>query len=195
MTGKSSYGPLALFDISPSGAQTFAATVAKILQSNLRECTVEKFPDGETDIQIPGSVRGRDVFVFQSHVRPQGERLYELMNFVDAVKTGGSARRVTVVMPYLFGQRGERRTRPRQPVPAAVTAKSLYANGADNILAVCVHTTVIGTIYNTTNLRFENFEFEHLVANYVLNHATDSSVVIASPDVGGPFVLKKSAVF
>ena len=180
----SPYGPLALFDISPPEARYFAQNVVKILGTNLEHVDVKKFADGETDIDIKNSVRGKDVFVFQSYVPPLGERMYELENFLDAVKMGGSASRVNVVLPYLFGSRGERRTRPRQSVPTIVAAKDLYSHGAQKVVTVCVHTTAIGSIFNTAGLGFENLEFEHLVANYILNHAA-GAIVIASPDVGG----------
>lgn len=179
------YGSLALFDVSPPEAHSFAYNVGQVLCNQLKNVEVRKFADGETDIDIPRSVRGKDVYVFQSYIPPLGERLYELENFLDAVTMGGSARRVTVVLPYLFGSRGERRTKPRQSVPTLVVAKNLHNHGASRVVTVCVHTTAIGSIYNAVGLGFENLEFEHLAVNYILNHAGEQPIVIGSPDVGG----------
>ncbi len=180
-------GRPALFDISPGVEKdeySFASNVAHILGRDLEPVQVTKFRDSETDIHIRNSVRGRDVFVFQSYIPPVGERLHELYNFLDAVTDGGNAGRVTAVLPHLFGSRGERQTRPRQSTPTKVVARNLSANGADKVVTVCVHATTISTIYNTAGIKFENLEFEHLAANYILNTAK-GRVCIASPDAGG----------
>jgi len=177
------YGPLAIFDISPSVGRSFAQNVCNILGVPLQQINVDKFRDGETDIKITESVRGKDVYVFQSYIPPLGERLYELQNFLDAVTSGGSASRVTVVFPYTFGSRGERRTKARQPIPTLVVARALKENGAKKVLTVGIHTTTIGSTYNAVGIEFEHLEFEHLAANYILNTA-EGNVVIAAPDVG-----------
>ena len=187
------YGELAIFDVSPPGYTEFSNNVCKILRTFLKDLEVKKFKDGDTDLLIKESVRGKDVYVFQSYVGPIGERLYELENFLDAVKAGGSARRITVVLPFAFGGRGERRTRARQPVPTVVIAKNLHANGADQVLTVGVHTTTIGSIYNAIGLGFENLEFEYVAAEYIVTQVRvhPENVVIAAADVGGANRSKK----
>lgn len=185
-------GPLAVFDVSPGDGLKFSDCVCKILVekkiiSKKDDCSVKKFKDKETDIEIDESVRGKDIYVFQNYIDPLGERLHELYYFLDAVKTGGCANRVNVVFPFLLGSRGERRTRARQPVPTLVIARNLKANGVDNVLTVCVHTPSVCTVYNAVGsdgIHFENLEFEYIVANYLINNAKDNSVV-ASPDAGG----------
>ena len=184
------YGELAIFDVSPPGYCSFSNNVCKILRTFPKELELKKFKDGDTDIQIKESVRGKDVYVFQSYVGPLGERLYELNNFLDAVKAGGSARRVTVVMPCAFGARGERRTRARQPVPTIVIAKMLKANGADQVLTVGIHTTTIGSIYNAIGLGFENLEFEYISAEYIINRLNEN-VIVGAADIGGANRAKK----
>jgi len=148
---------------------------------------VRKFPDGETDISIPASVRDRDVFVFQSYIPPLGERILELGYFIDACKGGGDAHRVTVATPYLFGQRGERRTKPRQPLPALVFARMIDSNGGDHVLTICEHAQSLGSIYSALELGYDPLSFELLVANYILNDAQQrgtDEIVIGTPDIG-----------
>ncbi len=188
------YGELAIFDVSPPEYTQFSKNVCRILRTFLQDIEIKKFKDGDTDIILKESVRGKDVYVFLSYISPLGERLYELNNFLDAVKAGGSARRVTVVMPCAFGARGERRTRARQPVPTIVIAKMLKANGADEVLTVGVHTTTIGSIYNAIGLGFENLEFEYICAEYIITHCNknfNETVVVGAADVGGANRAKK----
>lgn len=178
------YGKLAIFDISPIECQEFSNNVCRILQTSLRKCKVEKFKDGDTDINIEESVRGTDIFVLQSYVPPQGERLYELSLFLDAVNAGGSASRTNVVFPYTFGSRGERRTRARQPVPTIAVAKKLKSYCVDTVITVGIHTTAIGSIYNALDLSFENLEFEYVAANFIIPRIKENTV-LGSADVGG----------
>jgi len=177
------FSKLRIFDISPSHKE-FSQNVCKILGVQLGNVEVGKFRDGDTDLNINESVRGNDIFVFQSYVPPIGERLYELNQFIDAAHSGGYAKRVVAVLPFLFGSRGERRTRARQSVPALVVARNLKENGAWGVLTAGVHTRVNATIYNALNLGFENLDLEYLAANYIINHY-QGKVAIASPDAGG----------
>jgi ribose-phosphate pyrophosphokinase len=183
---------LEVFDISPEGSSDFGNRVCEILiQKKVidkkSECSIIKFKDTETDITVSKSVRGKDIYVFQSYTPPLGERLHELYYFLDAVSSAG-AKRVNVVLPFLFGARGERRTRARQPVPSLVIAKNLRANGANNVITVDVHTKAVCSIYNACNLCFENLDFEYVVGNFLINNISQSdskNVVLASPDSGG----------
>ena len=179
------YGDIAIYDVSPQEARGFSKKVAELLGVSYNDYPdlVTKFKDGETDIKIKDSVRGKDVFVFQSYIPPIGERLYELELFLDAAKAGGAANRVTVVMPYCLGQRGERRTRARQPVPVLTIARNLKTNGADKILTVGIHAAAVGSIFNACGLGFEYLEDEYLVANYIIQRKLHDST-IATPDVG-----------
>jgi ribose-phosphate pyrophosphokinase len=187
------YGRLVVFDASPEEHQDFTKNVCKFLNINLSPCKIEKFKDGETNIVIDESVRGADVFVFQSYIPPIGERKYELELLLDAIIHGGGASRVHVVFPFLFGSRGERRTRARQPVPTLVIAKSMRGRGVQGIITMDVHATVIGSLYNALQLNFENLQFEFIAANLLLENGLDVSqdVVLGSVDIGGAKKLKK----
>ena len=179
------YGDLIIFDVSPKEHQGFSKKVCEILGVKLGDCEVKKFKDGESDIEINDSVRGKNVFVFQSYVPPIGERKYELELFMDAAGVGGCANRINVVMPYLFGQRGERQTRARQPVPAGVVAKDLMGQ-ASSVLTIDVHTKGIQTVYNVLGIRFEHLEFSYVATNIIMQRLKENTdVVIGTVDVGG----------
>ncbi len=185
----SNYGKIAIVDVSQD--QEFSSKVAKLVGVSPHKTIVDKFKDGETNIQIAESVRGRDVYIFQSYTTPIGERLYELLNGISATQSGGDASRITVVMPYCFGMRGERPTGPRQSTQAVVVARTLYAMGVDKIITVGLHTESIGSIMlaiGERGVKVEHLSFDPLAANYIINTAKEHNlrnIVIASPDAGG----------
>jgi len=187
---------LAVYDLSPlpEGVEPtknpntkFSRNVCAILDINPSEVDINKFKDGETDPKIEKSVRDKKIFVFQSYIKPHGERKYELELFLDAVTFGGSNKNgVVVVFPYAFGSRGERRARSRQAVPTLVFARSLGAFKAETLLTGGIHAENIGTVYNGQDVYFEHLEFEIVAANYILrNYHENGSVAVVSPDAGG----------
>src|SRR5690625_887228 len=57
----------------------------------LGECTVTKFSDGETQINIEESVRGCDVYVIQSTSEPVNENIMELLILIDALRRASAS--------------------------------------------------------------------------------------------------------
>src|SRR3989344_3386311 len=184
----STHGPIAILDASPTIARGFSARVTELIPgTNDHDGRVGKFADSETKIEIKKHIRGHDAYIFQSHMPPVGERIYELLHMTNACKNGKSER-ITAVLPYCFGQRGERPTRARESVAAAVVAKALKAEGVDKALFCGLHAEVIQTIFDVRGIEPEHLEFEPLAANYFLNVAKREGykhVVFGSPDVGG----------
>lgn len=185
------YGNIAIVDSSPLEARAFSHKVSLLLALSEHDGKVSKFADGETKIVIDRSVRGDDAYLFQSYLPPIGERLYELQNMTSACRTGGQAARVTAVLPYCFGQRGERPTRARESIPAAVVARTLYSVGIDKVLTAGLHTDAIQTIFDVVGdrgIKVEHLEFQPLAANYALRVARQNRyrhLVFGSPDSGG----------
>jgi ribose-phosphate pyrophosphokinase len=181
-----SYGKIAIVDVSPD--KTFSQNVAQLVDVAAHDTKVDKFKDGETHIMIRPSVRGRDVYVFQSYTPPLGERFYELLNGVSATQSGGEASRITAVMPYCFGMRGERPTGPRESTQSVVVAKALASMGVDKVVTVGLHSDAVQSVFLATGIKVEQLSFEPLAANYIINTAREKGynhIVLASPDAGG----------
>ncbi|MBU2497200.1 MAG: ribose-phosphate diphosphokinase [Nanoarchaeota archaeon] len=190
------HGPLRILDIFDYDDGVLSEDVCKILKEIKGELNIEKFADGDREALIKDSSRGRDIYVFQSYVEPIGERLYELALFLDASKKGGHVQRANVVMPFLFGSRGERRVRARQSVQALVVAKIIKFLGGDLVLTTGMHAPALGTIYNAVGLDgldFENLDLEYVAAKFIINEYNGKEIAIVSPDVGGAKRVKKLA--
>ena len=161
-----------------------AREVAEHLKIRLGQSLVSTFADGEVQVSIEESVRGKDVYVLQSLARPVNDGIMEMLVMVDALRRS-SARSITAVLPYYAYARQDRQARPRTPITAKLFADLLTASGVDRVMAMDLHA---GQIQG-----FLSVPFEHLYATPVLlqamrgcveGTASETSVVV-SPDAGG----------
>ncbi|MBO5888690.1 MAG: ribose-phosphate pyrophosphokinase [Clostridia bacterium] len=156
-----------------------AEAIAKELNLELSVAEVGRFSDGEINVHIGESVRGRDVFVIQSTGQPVNENLMELLVMIDALKRA-SAGRITAVMPYFGYARQDRKARPRDPITARLIADILQTAGADRILTMDLHAQQIQGFFN--------IPVDHLIGGPLLykyfTPYVDEDFVVVSPDVG-----------
>ncbi|MCZ2946940.1 ribose-phosphate diphosphokinase, partial [Acinetobacter baumannii] len=104
----------------------------------LSKSSVERFSDGEIQINIDETVRGKDVYLIQSTSDPVHDNLMELLIMIDAVRRA-SARTINIVMPYYGYARQDRKTRAREPITAKLVADMLQTAGANRILSLDLH--------------------------------------------------------
>jgi ribose-phosphate pyrophosphokinase len=138
----------------------------------------QRFPDGEIQIDIRGSVRGRDVFLVQSTSPPVEQHLMELLLLADACRRAGAGR-LTAVIPYFGYARQDRRT-DRRALGARVAADVIATAGFDRLMLINAHTPAIEGFFG--------IPIDHLTAVPLLARAAapslrDNSVVVA-PDLG-----------
>jgi ribose-phosphate pyrophosphokinase len=136
----------------------------------------ERFPDGEAQVELAESVRGRDVFLIQATSPPADAHLMELLLLADACRRDG-AERLTGIVPYLGYARQDRRT-GRRSLGARVAADVIGTCGVDRLVLVNVHTPAIEGFFRCP--------IDHLSAVPLLAAATpvqENSVVVA-PDLG-----------
>ena len=161
--------------------------VCKILRIKPSNAERIKFKDGDLSWNINENVRGTDVFVFQSYYGHKGQRLYELDLLLNGLKSG-ACKRLRVVMPFAFGSRAERKTKPKQPINSVVIAQNLKARGVDGLLTQNIHTRTIGSTYDSLGMLFDNLEFEPIAAHYFASIAKQNKkyeFILNSPDAGG----------
>ena len=156
-----------------------AEAIAKHLKMQLGEIEVGRFSDGEINVNIRETVRGRDVFLIQSTSQPVNENLMELLVMIDAAKRA-SAGRITAVIPYFGYARQDRKARPRDPITAKLVADLLRAAGADRILTMDLHAQQIQGFFD--------IPVDHLIGGPLLykyfRDLVDEDFVVVSPDVG-----------
>src|SRR5512143_419997 len=98
-----------------SSNHDLAEAVAQRLGKQLSPCVVERFPDGETSVNLEEPVRGHQVFILQPTGPPVNDNLVELLAFIDACRRAAAANIVAVV-PYFGYARQDKRHGRREPV-------------------------------------------------------------------------------
>lgn len=168
-----------------------AEKIAKKVGVELGKSDVKRFSDGEIQINIDESVRGKDVYLVQSTSAPVNDNLMELLIMIDAVKRA-SARSVNLVMPYYGYARQDRKTRAREPITAKLVADMLQKAGADRVLSLDLHAPQIQGFFD---IPVDNLMGAPLLADYFLSHDLEKDAVVVSPDHGGVTRARKLAEF
>ena len=167
--------------------------------SYLLNAKVPRFGSGEAKGMILESVRGSDLYLLvdvcnhsltyslsghENHMSPD-DHYQDLKRIIAAV--GGKARRITVIMPFLYESRQHKRT-SRESLDCALALQELVHMGVDNIITFDAHDP---RVQNAIPLHgFETVQpayqfIKGLLRNVKgLNLDSDHMMVI-SPDEGG----------
>ncbi len=173
--------PATMAIFSGNANPKLAHDIAKILHIPLAKAQVGRFSDGEINVEILESIRGRETFIVQSTCPPGPENLMELLIMVDAVKRA-SAARITAVIPYFGFARQDRRPRAsRVPITAKLVAKLIGVAGVDRVLTVDLHADQIQGFFD---IAVDNVYASPVLLGDVWKKKYDDMVVV-SPDVGG----------
>ena len=165
--------------LSGSSNRKLAESVSKQLNIPLSDAEVGKFSDGEISINLPQTVRGKDVFIIQSTSAPVNDNFMELLIMIDACKRA-SAGRITAIMPYFGYARQDRKARPRDPITAKLCADILTAAGADRVMTMDLHAPQIQGFFD---IPVDHLYGAPLLAKY-FKKRMDENWVVVSPDVG-----------
>ena len=167
--------------------------------SYILDAKVPRFGSGEAKGVINESVRGTDLYLLvdvanysltyslaghENHMSPD-DHYQDLKRIIAAV--GGKARRITVIMPFLYESRQHKRT-ARESLDCALALQELVKMGVDNIITFDAHDP---RVQNAIPLHgFETiqpaYQFIKGLLRSVkgLNIDSDHMMVI-SPDEGG----------
>lgn len=168
-----------------------AEKIAKRMGLKLSTSSVVRFSDGEIQVNIDDSVRGKDVFLIQSTSAPVNDNLMELLIMIDAVRRA-SAASINIVLPYYGYARQDRKTRAREPITAKLVADMIQAAGADRVLSLDLHAPQIQGFFD---IPVDNLMGAPLLADYFLSNHLEEDAVVVSPDHGGVTRARKLAEF
>ena len=158
-----------------------------------------RFGSGEGKATIYDSIRGYDIFLLldvcnysitytmrgqTNHMSPD-DHFIDLERIIAAI--GGKARRINVIMPYLYESRQHRRS-GRESLDCAQALKELVRMGVDNIITFDAHDPRIQNAIPLSG--FENFLPTYQFIKGLFRAAPDFSVspdslMIVSPDEAG----------
>ncbi|HBY99839.1 MAG TPA: ribose-phosphate diphosphokinase [candidate division Zixibacteria bacterium] len=161
-----------------SANEPLAKKVANCLGTEVSQCTLKRFSDGEIFFQINENIRGMDVFILQS-TNPPAENLMELFIMIDACRRA-SARRITAVIPYYGYARQDRKDQPRVAITAKLVANLITTAGVDRVMLMDLHASQIQGFFDCPS--------DHLYSSKVFNgHIRRLNLhpaVAVTPDVG-----------
>lgn len=168
-------------------------------QSYILKANIPRFGSGEAKGMILESVRGTDLYLLvdvanysltyslcghENHMSPD-DHYQDLKRIIAAV--GGKARRITVIMPYLYESRQHKRT-ARESLDCALALQEMVNMGVDNIITFDAHDP---RVQNAIPLHgFETVQPTYQFVKGLLKHITDLRIdsghmMIISPDEGG----------
>jgi ribose-phosphate pyrophosphokinase len=127
-----------LLVVSGSSHPELALKICDHLGIELGKVDLKTFADGETYCRYDESVRGADMFIVQTALRPVAHHLMEVLIMVNAAKLA-SAKRITVVAPWYFYSRQDKKSKPREPISARLVADLLETAGVDRVLTMDLH--------------------------------------------------------
>jgi len=146
----------------------------------LSEARIKQFSDGEINVKIEESVRGKDVFIIQPTSAPANSNLMELLIMTDALKRS-SAKSITAVVPYFGYARQDRKAEPRVPITAKLVANLMETAGITRVITIDLHASQIQGFFD---IPVDNLYGAVLFKEYI-ESKNFKNPVIASPDIGG----------
>ncbi|MCI8512303.1 MAG: ribose-phosphate pyrophosphokinase [Lachnospiraceae bacterium] len=158
-----------------------------------------RFGSGEAKGEVLESVRGDDLYLMvdvcnysltyslcgiQNHMSPD-DHYQDLKRIIAAV--GGKARRINVIMPFLYESRQHKRT-GRESLDCALALRELVDMGVENIITFDAHDP---RVQNAIPLKgFETVQPIYQFIKYLLKYEKDllidsDHMMVISPDEGG----------
>jgi ribose-phosphate pyrophosphokinase len=166
-----------------------AEEVAKHLNISITSQANYDFANGEIFVRFDESVRGSDSFVIQSHCEPINKWVMEQLIMVDALKRG-SAKRITVVMPFYPYGRQDKKHKGREPISARLIADLFKAAGADRVITVDLHTDQIMGFFDGP---VDHMRAQKVLTRYVNEVYGEEEITVVSPDSGRTKLAEKWA--
>ena len=160
----------------------FAQDVAGLLNVELCPINITSFSDGEINLQIANSVRGKHVIILQPTCAPANHNIMEVLLLADALKRS-SASLITAVIPYFGYARQDRKAAPRVPISAKLIADLLETSGITRVVTMDLHAAQIQGFFN---IPVDNIYGSIIFSDYLSKKGLDKEkTIIASPDIGG----------
>jgi ribose-phosphate pyrophosphokinase len=141
---------------------------------------IYEFASGEVFVRYKESVRGSDAFVVQSMSSPINTWVVETLIMVDALKRG-SAKRITVVLPFYPYARQDKKHRGREPISGRLMADLFKTAGANRILTVDLHTAQIQGFFNGP---VDHLFAMDILAEYIQDRYSGKEMAVVAPDSG-----------
>lgn len=158
-----------------------AREIAAYLGTTVGDAAINRFNNGEVQVMVNESVRGKDIFIVQPTCGPiVNDNVMELLIMADAFKRA-SAKHITAVVPYYGYARQDRKARGREPITAKLMADLLTTAGVTRVVTIDLHAAQIQGFFN---IPVDHMPGGPILADYIKEKNLENPVVV-SPDLGG----------
>lgn len=145
-------------------------------------CSLKKFANGETSVQIGVSVRDEDVYVIQSGSPTVNDHIMELLILVSACR-GGSAKKITAVIPQFPYSKQCKMKKHRGAITARMLANLLVMAGADHVVSMDLHASQMQGFFSKP---VDNLYGGPSLARWIKENVPDyEDAVVVSKNPGG----------
>ncbi|CAK9435284.1 uncharacterized protein LODBEIA_P57510 [Lodderomyces beijingensis] len=145
-------------------------------------CTLKKFSNGETSVQIGVSVRDEDVYVIQSGSPHINDHIMELLILISACR-GGSANKITAVIPQFPYSKQSKMKKHRGAITARMLANLLVMAGADHVVSMDLHASQMQGFFTKP---VDNLLGAPTLARWIRHNIPDwENSVVVSKNPGG----------
>ena len=175
--------------LSTRSCKSYAEKVVEALKSNPEhllfpqgfdytgELSVLSFADGELEVTLHRSVRGKTVFLFTSAARNPGNLPVELCKLelyhtIDVLKRSQAAE-IIVFEPYISCSRSDRTTR-RNSVGLWIHYKTLISLGVDHLITYQLHSDKSKTMFDPCICSIDDVQTLSLLQKYLCDTSIPS---------------------
>ena len=160
-----------------------AREIAAYLGTTVGDAVINRFNNGEVQVMINESVRGKDIFVVQPTCGPNvNDNIMELLIMCDAFRRA-SAKHITAVVPFYGYARQDRKSRGREPITAKLMADLMTCSGITRLVTIDLHAAQIQGFFN---IPVDHMPGGPILADYMKEKCMSANdMVVVSPDLGG----------
>jgi len=171
----------------------YAKQVCEYLGEPLSPHEETYFDDGECYVRSEDNVRGADVFVicslYNSHNERLADKLVKLLYFTGALRDA-SAKRITLVFPYLAYQRQDRKNKSRAPIYTKYLPQILESMLTPQDRILCIDPHNLSAFQSGFRVVNDHLEGKNLLCDWIardlqMNQIDPKEIVVMSPDEGG----------
>lgn len=154
--------------------------ICEKLDITMGKSSTVKFKNGNSFVKIEENVRDMDCFLIHCIGQNVNDDVMEMLIMVDALRRA-SAKRITVVVPYYFYARSDKKDQPRISITARLLADLLEASGIDRVLTMDLHSEQIMGFFKKPVDQVSGLS---VLCDYFSNKNLENRVIVA-PDAGG----------
>ena len=179
--------------ISGNSNTDLSLHIAGNMKKPLVSCFLGKFNNGETNIKIFETIRGKDIVIIQSGYSPYNymsvnDIVMETCLLIDACRRS-MAKNITLIIPLFPYSRQDRKDSSRAPISASYFAKMLEVAGVTRVVSIDLHAPQIQGFFSP-NIPVDNLYTVKLVNQKLINLFNINKIenkkkyLLIAPDAG-----------